>query len=433
MFKKIILGVGVLAALVAMLIFSGRIPVGKSKVSGPVGNIEVWGTLPQSQVESLFQSISNTAKTYRLTYYEIPEAEFSGKLLNSLASGGGPDLILAPYQIILENRSRVYLYPPNSFSEQQYRDLFVDGASIFYTEGGALALPISVSPLVMFYNRTLLSAAGIINPPVLWDDLAAMVPKLTVIDSNNRISQSAIALGAYSNINAAKDILMTIVYQLGQIPVYRYVSGGQEMFTVLANTPLEGNDTVRPLTSSLRFYSEFANPAKNIYSWSQLLPNAQDQFIAEKLVMYIGYADEEKIIKAKNPRVDFGVKFLPQTKSSSIPSTGMKLYGLSTLKRSTNLTSALTIQSLLTGSQYGPTIASIAGGFSPLKYVLEQSTGINPEYKKSMLVAKGWYDEDEKNSERLTQYMINDVLSGRRNISEAAESFVTSLTESYTK
>lgn len=433
MFKNIILGVGVLAALFAVLIFSGRIPIGKAKTSGPMGEVVVWGTLPQDQVENLFQTINNTSKTYRITYYEISESSFSSKLLDALASGRGPDLILAPYQIILEHRSKIYLYPQQGFTEQQYRDFFIDGASIFYTERGALALPVAVSPLVLFYNRTLFSAADVITPPALWDDLYLMISKLTVIDSSNRITQSAIALGTYANISAAKDIIMTIVAQLGQVPVFRIITGGKETLTVLANSPLQGNETVRPLTSSLRFYSEFANPAKSTYTWSQLLPDAQEQFLAEKLAMYIGYSDEDTIMRAKNPRLDFGVKFLPQTKGNVIPVTGMKLYGIATLNRSSNLTTALTVQALLSGSQYGPVIASIAGGFSPLKYVIEQSTNLNPEYRKSLLLARGWYDISESTSERFVQNMISDVLSGRRNISEAAEGFVTALTESYTK
>ena len=149
--------------------------------------------------------------------------------------------------------------------------------------------------------------------------------------------------------------------------------------------------------------------------------------------MYIGYSDEEALMHAKNPRIDFGVKFLPQTKGRVINVTGMKLYGVATLNRSQNKYTAATAQALLSGAQYGPVVASMAGGFSPLRYALDQTTTLNPEYRKSILVARGWYDINQANSNQIIQNVINDILSGRRNISEAADAFVTTLTEAYTR
>ena len=434
MFKNIIFGLGVFAALFAMLIFSGRLPIGKGKSANtPIGEVMVWGTLPQNQVESLFQAVNATTKTFRISYQEIDEANFSTKLLETLASGRGPDLIIAPYQIILEQRTRLYSLPPQSISEQQYRDSYVDGASIFYNESGALALPVSVSPLVLFYNRTLFSNAGIINPPTKWDEFEDVVSKLTILDKNGRFIQNGISLGAYNNIPATKDIIMTLVSQLGQIPVFRNVSGTQEQLNVLADTPLSSNDSVRPLTSAARFFTQFADPNKKTYTWSPLLPTAQDQFLAEKLAMYIGYSDEASLMHAKNSRVDFGVKFLPQAKDHPTLVTGMKLYGIATLKRSSNLNGAFATQYLLSGTQYGPQLAQIANGFSTLKSVLSQTTSINEEYKKSILVARGWFDINQAKSNQIIQIMINDILSGRKNVSEAADAFVTTLSESYTR
>lgn len=226
---------------------------------------------------------------------------------------------------------------------------------------------------------------------------------------------------------------MTIVAQLGQIPVRRIFNGQTDELSVLANTPVNSGDTVRPLTSATRFFTQFADPNKNTYTWSPLMPDAQEQFLAEKLAMYVSYSDEEALMHTKNPRIDFGVKFLPQTKGHPLNVTGMKLYAVGALKRSNNLYTAQTAQSLITGTQYGPLIATIAGGFSPLKYILDQATNINPEYKKSMLVARGWYDVNQNISNQLTQTMLGDILAGRKSISEATDAFGTALYESYTK
>jgi ABC-type glycerol-3-phosphate transport system substrate-binding protein len=434
MFKNIVFGTGLLAALISLLIFSGRLPIGKSKEVVAQGDVMVWGTLPQNQIENLFQSINNQTKTYRISYQEVPESNFSGALLEALASGRGPDLILTPYQMILEQRNKIYPFPVQSMSEQQFRDYYVDGAAILYSERGALGLPVSIEPLMLFYNRTLFSKEGIISPPVTWADVTSVTPKFTSFDGNNRISQSAIALGTTNNISIAKDMLMTLVAQLGQFPVTRFTDGKVETLNVLADTPLQ-NDTasVRPLTTATRFFTEFADPSKSTYTWSPLQPQAENQFLAEKLAMYIAYAGEEKTLKAKNPRLDFGMKALPQAKGKDTFVTGMRLYGVATLARSSNLTAALTAQALLSSAQYNKALADAAGGFSPSRSVIAQDQTMSQELRQSLLVARGWYDSLPKESTALVQIMVADILTGKLNIGEAVDSFVTRLSEAYTR
>jgi ABC-type glycerol-3-phosphate transport system substrate-binding protein len=214
MLKNILMGLGIFAALLAVLIFSGKVPLGSNKANTPAGEVVMWGTLPETSMNSIVQSFNNQAKTYRVTYREVREDVFSQKLLESLANGSGPDLILAPHQIILSQVSRIYPFPVTSISEKNFKDTFVDGATLFFTPYGAIALPVSIDPMVLFYNRTFFSKHGITNPPVTWDDIANIVPSLTILDNKNQFIESGIALGS-PNLNYAKDIIMAIVGQLG--------------------------------------------------------------------------------------------------------------------------------------------------------------------------------------------------------------------------
>jgi hypothetical protein len=45
MLPKILLGLGLFATMFSVLIFSGKINIGK-KADGPKGEVQVWGTLP---------------------------------------------------------------------------------------------------------------------------------------------------------------------------------------------------------------------------------------------------------------------------------------------------------------------------------------------------------------------------------------------------
>lgn len=242
MVRIILLGAGVLSALLAILIFSGKIPVGGKATNAPQGEVTMWGTIPQEKLATILQAFNAQAKTYRVIYQEVREDMFTQTLLEALASGRGPDMILAPQQIIVSQSSRLYPFPITSFPEKNFKDTYVDGASLFFSPSGALAFPVSIEPMVLFYNRTLFSKNGIVNPPVYWDEVSAVTPALTIKGDRGQFLESAISLGSPTT-EYAKDIMMAIVSQLGQTPVLtQYGQDGVLRASVLANSPVTSED-----------------------------------------------------------------------------------------------------------------------------------------------------------------------------------------------
>jgi ABC-type glycerol-3-phosphate transport system substrate-binding protein len=434
MFKTILLGAGLFAALIAVLIFSGRIPLGNKADTTPTGDVMVWGTIPQDAMDALLQEINVQTKTYRVDYQEIPEADFSNRLVNALASGSGPDLIIAPYQTLLEQRGRIMPFPSASLPEATFKSVYVDGASVLLTSAGVIGLPISIEPLMLFYNRTLLSQGGIINPPTTWDEVTNVVSSLTKLDSNNRIIQSGLAFGSASNLTTAKDVLMTLVYQLGQTPViYTYDEKGKEYFDVRADQPIVEDGEVRPLTSALRYFASFADPTKSVYSWNALQPNATEQFSRELLAMYVGYLGDQKALMEKNPRLSFGMKVLPQSKGYKTKVTGMRMYAIAAMKRTTNPFATMTAQGFLAGTTFGPRIAYIAGGVSPVRSVLAKDGSVPPEVVQSALIARGWFDQAPNTTLNYIRLMVNDVVTGKSTPTDSVALFISRMLELYTK
>jgi hypothetical protein len=45
-----------------------------------------------------------------------------------------------------------------------------------------------------------------------------------------------------------------------------------------------------PGIDALSFYTDFANPAKEVYSWNETLDNSIDMFVSNRLAMMFGYA-----------------------------------------------------------------------------------------------------------------------------------------------
>jgi ABC-type glycerol-3-phosphate transport system substrate-binding protein len=430
MLRNILLGLGVFAALFSILIFSGKLPIGDQSQKA-VGEVAMWGTLSEVTMNTIIQQFNPQAKTYRVTYKEIPEEQFSQTLLEALANGTGPDLILAPHQLILANSSRLYPFPLASFSEKAFKDKYVDGASVFFTPQGAIALPMSVDPLVLFYNRTLFSKAGIVNPPAYWDEVVSMVPRLTITDQKGNLVESGIAVGA-PNVPHSKDLLMATVSQLGQVPVLvQYRSDGSQLLSVTANSPITEGGEVQPLTSAARFFTQFADPSSPSYTWNQYSSDADEQFVAERLAMYVGYASELAVLRERNPKADIEMSYLPQTRGYNTFAVGAQMYGIATLRTSKNPVTSLTVQSQFASEKVSPAFASFFNTVPALRSFAVTS-GLPDVVARSMLVARPWYDSFPKESITLVNTMLSDIINGRSLPASAASIFVSRFQDLYT-
>lgn len=432
MVRKILLAASVIAALFAALIFSGRLPIGGSSQQAPEGTVVMWGVFPDSEMASIIQPFNAQAKTYNISYAYVPPNVFENRLVEALASGQGPDVILAPYQIILSQSSRLYPFPVDSFTEKMYKDAYLDGASVFWTPYGALALPVAIEPMVLFFNRTLLSKHGISAPPAYWDEVTKNSPALTIETTSGGFLESGIALGT-ETVPYIKDIIMAMIGQLGQVPVLpTYQSDGAIMYDVLVNDPVVLGGDVLPLTSTMRFIMQFSDPLKSTYTWSQFAGNATDQFVAERLAMYIGYAGELPVLRARNPRMDIDMTYLPQMKGYNTFSTGMRLYGIATIRQTKNPSASLSVQAQLGGAAWSPLIAPLVGASPALRgYV--NTPGLPEVIKNSLLVTRGWYDIKAQSTDALVGVMISDILSGKEGLVDAVGSFVARFIDLYNR
>ncbi len=422
--RNIILGVGIFATLASVIVFSHP---SKKTESGAQGNVTIWGTVPQEIISDSLQRFNPTAKNYGLTYIYIPEEKFNQKLLEGLANNNGPDLILAPYQMILTQAQRLQPFP---ITATEYKNIYVDGAGVLYAKDGALALPVSIEPMVLFYNRSFLSKHSIVKPPETWDELSDITSTLT-LQKGNKIVESAIPLGT-PDTPYAKDIIMAIVSQLGQVPVLLETGrDGKVVYTVTANTPVTEDSQVFPLATTMRFFTQFSDSGQSSYTWNTSLGDPITAFIAEKVAMYIGYAGEYEELKARNPRADFGMTYFPQTKGYNTFKTGMRMYAIASLKASKNPTTAFVVESQLAGADFAPGIASTLGGVAPLRSVLN-SSNLDPVLMRSALVAYGWYDSHPTETSMRTTSMISDIINYRYGPNEASNMFVARLRDIYT-
>jgi ABC-type glycerol-3-phosphate transport system substrate-binding protein len=394
-FKIIVYAVcvlGMLAGVAAFALYKG------SSSTTTLAPITVWGTFPAGIFNDYVAKINNTlGQSISVKYVQESSASFSQDFVAALARGNGPDAILIPADIILPQEDKLALIPYTALSQRTFMDSYIQEASIYISANGILALPFSVDPLVMYWNRDTFDAAGFATYPRFWDEFAAISKKLTIKDQNGNIRKSAIALGEFSNINNAREILGTFLMQLGN-PVTKTGQDGEVV------TTLKLSATPNP-TSALKFFTQFADPSDPNYSWNRSLPDAKAAFLSGMLATYFGFASELSDIRAKNQNLNFDAAPLPQLRVNGQKATYAKMYGLSLVRTSANLNSA---------SMYLPSVRReviAQGSADPYVAIFEQAA----------LVGNTWLDADPEQSRQIMGEMVQGITSGQKSLYQAVQ------------
>lgn len=415
LFQTILLIIFGGALLVGVLIFSGILPGFRAKPVGVAGKITLWGTIPTDRI-SRFVSVLNEEGegVFVITYVEKDPSKISAELLEALASDSGPDLVLLPQELIFEHRSRLYPVPFSSLTERQYSDTFVDGAKIFRSAEGYLALPVGVDPLVLYYNKDLYVSANIINPPVNWEEFLSNQPRLTLIDESGRITQSATALGTSNNIYNFKNVFSLLSMQAGISPV---VFDGVKFTSLLFINEGEG---LNPVQLALDFYNQFSSSERSTYSWNRSLPVDRDYFLAGKLANYFGLASEYSNLTAKNPNLNFDVVTVPRLNKNTNLTFG-RFYGLAILKKSTKIQASFKAVFSIVFSNKEEQLGDFLG-LVPVKRSLISKGDPNPYrqvFLNEALTARAWADPYPDKTNSIFSRMIDKSTSGLLSSSQA--------------
>ncbi|MDD5071270.1 MAG: extracellular solute-binding protein [Patescibacteria group bacterium] len=278
-----------------------------------------------------------------INYRKLRYSEYEQELLEAMAEDKGPDILslhntwvkkyqskLAPLpteismvypvekgtikkevvQELRTTKSLTFRDLKNNFVDVVYKDTVLPAVDSKTGKTGEriFALPLALDTLVMYYNRDLFNNAGIAEPPDFWNrEFQQAVKNLTKQDTSGKIIQSGVALGGSKNVERYSDILSILMMQNGAVMV-------DDSNNVSFNRIPEAlrSQNYSPGLEALRFYTDFSNPAKEVYSWNSSLDNSLEMFIAGKLAIMFGYAYHLPTIKARAPKLNFDIAPLPQ-------------------------------------------------------------------------------------------------------------------------
>jgi|CXWL01.1.fsa_nt_gi multiple sugar transport system substrate-binding protein len=384
-----------------------------------VGNVTIWGTLPEYAMTQQLNALKKAEKEYGSVSYEQKSPEtFGADLAEALASNVGPDLVLISQEELVSQQNKLSVIPFSTISERSYLDSFVPITELYLTDKGTYGIPLVVDPLVLFYNRTLLSSNGVPVPPASWEAVTGLAERLTQ-KNNGQVVKSAVALGEYANITNARAIISLLLLQSG---TKISEADGTTIRSVMTQSSTVGLYGINPAESALSFYTQFADPAKTVYSWNRALPESRQAFLSGDLALYIGFASEVTALQAGNPNLDFDMARIPQPQTSTTRTTYGLAYAFAIPKASKNPAGALaSAQALTTREGVAPAILGL--GMAPaLRALLASSAPDNryqPIYFPEALTAKGWLSPSPSATDNIFSVMIGNITTGRKGIGQA--------------
>ncbi len=406
-----------------MIVFGGFIFLGilvfalsRSATSSMSANLVIWGTIPQESFQLLLRnSTLEKSKTTTVSYVLKDQGDFDQELIEALAEGRGPDIVILRDDNVYKHRNRLFVIPYKNYPERTYKDKFIEGSEVFLSKEGVIAVPFMTDPMVMYWNRNIFSNNLVAQPPQYWDQVFELAEKMTKRDTNGNVLQSTIALGESRNITNSKEILATLLLQAGTPIVQRNNEGAVSVLNSKFDQP------VAPSESTLNFYTQFSNPVSKYYTWNRSLPSSLNMFLGGNLAMYIGFASEIFSIQQKNSNLNFDVTYVPQTRNTENKTVFGRMYAFAITKQSKNISAGYVAINALTEPASLKALET-ATNLPPIRrdmLVDKPTDAFRSVFYNSALISSSWIDPEPTASSQTFRDMIESVTSGRSRVSEA--------------
>ncbi len=139
-------------------------------------------------IEAIAKKFSDAHPDSPVAMDIMPWDSLMQKLLTSLASGSGPDVVAIDFSNLPKFAESGYIM---DLSDQVKAGGELDPAawsdglkSVLQYKGKYFATPMNFATLMMYYNKDLYQAAGIAAPPTTWDEWIADIKKTTKTGDN---------------------------------------------------------------------------------------------------------------------------------------------------------------------------------------------------------------------------------------------------------
>jgi multiple sugar transport system substrate-binding protein len=379
-----------------------------------------------------------------IEYKKFRYDEYEKQLINAFAEDRGPDIFSIPSTWLTEYQNKIAPLPPQltlvypvtkgtvkkttvaelrttpSLSLKDLKSNFVDvvyNDALLSKDGSQkiYGLPLYMDTLAMYYNTDLFNNAGISQPPQYWNlDFQQYVKKLTKQNNRGDIIQSGVAMGGSTNIQRSQDILSLLMMQNGAV----MMNNDSVLFQSI---PPGSAQNYNPGLEALRFYTDFSNPAKDVYCWNSSLSNSVTMFEQGNLAIMFDYAYDLPTIRAAAPKLNFSVAKMPQIQGNTNQVNYANYWMETVSAKSKNVNEAWDFIQFETSQEQVQNYLKIAKKTSALRSLINQELsdldlGV---FASQNLTAQSWYrGNDPLAAESAMQEMIDMTVKDIKNIAQ---------------
>jgi multiple sugar transport system substrate-binding protein len=225
-----------------------------------------------------------------IEYTKLDIGQYKDKLVTRSTNGNGPDIFRFHNTWVPQLSDLLLPLPESVISKEDFSKNYYPVTRNDLIKNGAIyGIPLQIDTLNLYINRDLFQAAGL-KVPTTWIEFGSYARQLTVKDESNSIKTAGAAMGTFSNITHAPDIISML-----------FVQNGVNLKDISSNLQAAGD--------ALRFYTEFALPTANV--WDDTLDESIKAFASGTLAMYFGYSWDFFTIKSMNPNLSFDIYPVP--------------------------------------------------------------------------------------------------------------------------
>lgn len=389
--------------LVALLVAISIIGVGCGNPINPAKKdvvLTIWKPFASQETMSLlFDEYHKLHPNVNFEYSQRNIDTYEEDLLNALASGKGPDIFSVNNTWIPKYLDKITPAKEDKFSYKEYHDSFVDVVLKDFTRDQKIyGTALSVDSLALYYNKDILGTMGITAPPKTWNELQQDVRRIVRQDQTGYFSRSGVAMGTSQNVNRAQDIVALLMLQAGATPWS--ADGLSPQFA--SSQGEEG----------LGFYTSFADPGSDNYSWNERSDYSIDAFANGRAAFLYSYTYARDQILAKSPNLNFEVAPVPQFNLENTSVNFANYFGEVVNKQSPNVDVAWDFLHFITGQKvldkyYAKNKVPSSRQDLIAQQIQDLEIGV---FAHANLTAKSFYKPDEAKMNVIMNKMIGNVL-----------------------
>lgn len=424
-------------------------PTQQAKQLSTAKTIEIWAVIDD---EYVYQDIFKTFRTMypyaTLNFKKYRLEEYEGALLNALAEDRGPDIFMvhntwiskyqpkiAPQPAIVKVakqtttgtiKKEVTLEVVNEKTENpvMLKKDYVDAVAFDAIRSinvstdtqktdmqeRVFGLPMSVDTMALYYNKDILNAVNIAQPPMSWDQFQQQVQKIAKVDDTGKILRAGAGFGTGANVERSSDIMALLMMQNR---AEMADENGYPRFSLIP-TSLREEVGEPPANASMRFYTDFANPNTNVYTWNESQPNSMDAFTQGTSAFFLGYSYQLPTIQSRAPKLNLGISQVPQITGNAV--VNYPNYWMWTVsKKSKSVDLSWHLVNFMTSAEqakiYLDKVKRPAARRALVEAQLEDpDIGV---FASQVLTAKSWYKGiDPTTTEKAFQDMADQIVGG---------------------